>query len=375
VVTELQVAKLVAGGEGLCFLDGKSVFVPGVLPDERVRVHLIESRKDFSRGIVEEVLMASSKRVDPPCALHGICGGCDWLHVSLAEQHVQKAAILKESLRRVGRIPRESVQVVAGLALGCRNRAQIHAAPGGRLGYMGGRSNTIVTVDTCPIVSPPIDELFAGRLTPPVGLDRFTVFSDGEWVALEGVDDDRDLAVWVCGRKIAFSVGCFFQPNLAVLEILLPWALEGLEGKVAADLYCGVGLFGAALAERFAKVIAVESNSSSVAFARRNITGAEHEFHPMSVEQWITSGASRARIDTVVVDPPRAGLSAEVIGWLNAAAPPKLVYVSCNPVTLARDLGRLVAGGFSIEDMRIFDFYPQTSHLETVAKLSWVDKT
>jgi 23S rRNA (uracil1939-C5)-methyltransferase len=204
----------------------------------------------------------------------------------------------------------------------------------------------------------------------PGGLDRFVVFSNGEWVAGEGIDDDRELSVPVLGAPISFSVGCFFQGNLAVLDSLASFALDGLAGDTAADLYCGVGIFGALLGARFKRITAVESSSLSVSFARRNIRGPESDFFPMTVEQWIQSGGARDRPDAVIVDPPRAGLGPEVRQHLCALKSPRLIYVSCNPATLARDLGQLVRAGYALEDLRVFDFYPQTSHIETVARLS-----
>jgi 23S rRNA (uracil1939-C5)-methyltransferase len=116
--------------------------------------------------------------------------------------------------------------------------------------------------------------------------------------------------------------------------------------------------------------VCVEQSATSLAHARRNVTGADNEFHPMSVEQWIASGGAPRAFDAVVVDPPRIGLGPEVRDWLNAAKPRTLVYVSCNPVTLARDLGQLCTGGFVLNDLKLFDFYPQTSHIEAVARLS-----
>ncbi len=156
-----------------------------------------------------------------------------------------------------------------------------------------------------------------------------------------------------------------------MLPALVTWAREGLLGDVAADLYAGVGLFGAFLSESFSRIICVESSAMSLSYARRNVPGAANEFHPMSVEDWIAGGAPAGRtpLDAVVVDPPRTGLGPAVRAWLREAAPRRLVYVSCNPVTLARDLGELVAGGFVLDDLRLFDFYPQTSHVEAVAKL------
>ena len=366
----LSIVKLVAGGEGLAFLDGKAVFVPGVLPGELVDVTIDEHHRDFDRAVLAAVLQPSPHRVTPGCRYAGSCGGCDWLHISYEEQLRQKVSIAREALRRTGRIERETLEIAPSPAFASRNRAQIHRAEPG-LGYMGAGSHRLITVERCPIVAPAVDRLFSGAAPAPAGLDRFTAFGADEWLAVEGRDDDRDLRVTVAGREILFSVGCFFQSNLAVLPALVTWAREGLLGDVAADLYAGVGLFGAFLSESFSRIICVESSAMSLSYARRNVPGAANEFHPMSVEDWIAGGAPAGRtpLDAVVVDPPRTGLGPVVRAWLREAAPRRLVYVSCNPVTLARDLGELVAGGFVLDDLRLFDFYPQTSHVEAVAKL------
>ena len=370
-MTELSIARLVAGGDGLGFIDGKAVFVSGVLPGERVSIRIAQRRGDYDRAVLLEVLEASPHRVTPGCRFAGICGGCDWLHISHEEQLRQKVSIVTEAMRRTGHIEREEPVIEPSEPWRSRNRAQVHRGPAGSLGYMGARSAEVVAVDACPIVAPAIERLFRGEAKPPTGLERFTVFGDDEMLAVEGGDDHRDLAVDVSGRRILFSVGCFFQSNLAALRKLVPWALEGCAGGSAADLYCGVGLFGSFLAPRFERIICVESSAMSLAYARRNVASGAHEFYPMSVEQWIQSGAAQGGLDAVVVDPPRAGLGAEVREWLVRNPPRRLVYVSCNPVTLARDLGALTApGGLTLDDLRLFDFYPQTSHGEAVARLT-----
>ncbi len=378
-MTDLVVEKLVAGGEGLGFVDGKAVFVRGVLPGERVRVRLRQSRRDYERAELSEILEPSPHRDVPRCRIAGHCGGCDWMHIRYEQQLALKVEIVSEALRRTGGFDLEgalapgALQIEPSPPLASRNRAQVHRDTAGRLGYMGVRSDRIVPADRCPIVAPPIEAVLRGEIAAPEGLDRFTVWSDGMSTAVEGRDDERDLTVSVCGRQLLFSVGCFFQSNLAVLERLVPWAIEGLDGGAAApwraaDLYAGVGMFGAFLAARGARVSCVESSTLSLAYARRNVGGAA-ELHPMSVESWIISGAAREPFDAVVADPPRPGLSPEVRAWLCARPPRRLRYVSCNPVTLARDLGALVAGGYVLEGLRLFDFYPQTSHIEAVARL------
>ena len=366
---EFVIEKLVAGGEGLGLVDGKAVFVPGALPGEKVRVRLTERRKDFDRASLLDVIEASPSRQPPPCVLAGVCGGCDWLHIRYEEQLLQKASIVRESFRRVGRFPWDEITIHSGPSLGYRNRVQIHRDAAGKLGFMAAGSQRIVPVTTCPISDPAINRVFAEPGVAPSDLTRFTVWGQGESLAIEGVDDERDLRVSVQGREIVFSVGCFFQSNLSILSQVVPFVTHGLTGEAAADLYCGVGLFGAFLAERFSRMTFVESSSLGLSYARRNVPGPSSDFYPMSVEQWIESGAAKGAFDAVVVDPPRVGLSPDVRQWLSRTKPSHLVYVSCNPVTLARDLGELTRAGFAITEVGLFDFFPQTSHVETVAKL------
>ncbi|MGA2763258.1 MAG: TRAM domain-containing protein [Spirochaetia bacterium] len=366
---EILIEKLVAGGDGLGFLDGKAVFVPGVLPGERVRVRLGQRRRDFDRAALVDVINASPGRQSPPCSLAGVCGGCDWLHIRSEEQAARKVDIMREAFQRVGQFAWKEIGVETGPDLAYRNRVQIHRDHAGRLGFMSAGSERVVPVATCPVSVGSINRLFADPGRAPADRDRFTAWGDDETLAVEGLDDERDLEVRVLGKSVIFSVACFFQSNLSMLSKLLPFALEGLSGKAAADLYCGVGLFGAFLADRFERVTAVESSSLSMSYARRNIPDDRGDFYPVNMEQWVETDAARRPLDAVVVDPPRAGLGPEVCRWLRGAAPSRLVYVSCDPVTLARDLGELVRDRFTMDEVRIFDFYPQTSHVETVARL------
>ena len=370
-IVEVTVERLVAGGEGLARRDGKALFVAGVLPGERAAVRLVESRKDFDRAELAELLQQSPDRVSPACPLAGRCGGCDWLHVAHAAQLGLKRAIVRETLRRTGRIERGEPPLEPGPALAYRNRVQLHRHPAGGLGYREAAGHRVVETRACPVAVPAINAFLANPPAPEsIGLDRFTVFGDASRAACEGRDDDRDLSAAVAGRGISFSVGCFFQSNLAVLQDLAPHAAASAgSGGAVADLYAGVGLFSALVAGRFDRVVAVESSARSLSFAARNAAPDALEAFPMTVEQWISAGAAGGPFDAVIVDPPRPGLGGEVRTWLVSAQPRTLVYVSCNPVTLARDLGELARGGFTVDDLRLFDFTPQTSHVEAVAVL------
>jgi 23S rRNA (uracil1939-C5)-methyltransferase len=375
---DLTIEKLIAGGDGLGFINGMAVFVAGTIPGEKVRVRVTERHKDYCRSALVEVISPSPSRQTPPCALAGICGGCDWLHIRYEDQLEGKVEITREALRRVGGIERGRIEIEPGFPLGYRSRVRVHRDERGMLGFMGFRSSRVVPVRTCPVAAPGINRVFPSlRSAEPSskGPSRFTVFSGGERVAIEGLDDGDDLEVTVCGKRIVFSIQCFFQSNLGMLEKLVPFAVAGLKGEEgahggeAADLYCGVGVFSVHMAPLFRKIIAVESDPRSLSYAGRNLAGSGGECHALPVERWIETEAEGLSFDAVLADPPRAGFSRQVKEYLVTRKPKRLVYVSCNPVTLARDLGFLVRGGFRVLDLRLFDFFPQTSHVESVAWL------
>jgi 23S rRNA (uracil1939-C5)-methyltransferase len=386
-ILDLSVEKLVPGGEGLARHEGKVVFVPGALPGERVRARLVESRKDYARAEIAALLLPSPDRADPPCPLAGRCGGCDWQHLSRDAQLRHKISLAADALRRVGGVEWPGLDIEAGKPWGYRNRAQLHAAPGGRLGFKARGGAEVVPAAACPVADPALDALLARGIRPgqePRGGGRYPArylaWGAGGKGALApetgsgGSEPARaEIAAEVLGKVIRFDLRCFFQSNVEMLERLLPWALDGLAGGTAMDLYCGAGLFGAFLADRFRRVVAVEENPAALEWARRNIPGDGHLFLEGRLEDLAAAGlldGAGAAPEAVVVDPPRPGLDPAVRAWLAAARPPRLVYVSCNPVTLARDLKDLLASGYRLDALRLFDFYPQTAHVEAAARLS-----
>jgi 23S rRNA (uracil1939-C5)-methyltransferase len=367
---EMTIEKLVAGGDGLGFRDGKAVFVPGVLPGERVSVEIVESRTDFSRAVLRGIVSPSPGRREPACALAGVCGGCNWLHMDYETQLEQKKAIALETLRRTGGISLETIDIEPGAPLGYRSRLQVHRGDDGALGFMGLRSHSVVPVERCPVAEPTAGRVFSAP--PAVGADRFTVFGYAGSFACEGAPGAEEAAVEVSGARLVFSVRCFFQSNVPVLERLVAF-LMGELGEAAwrgraADLYCGVGVFGVHLAGTFDGVTAVESDKLSIQYAKRNIPRGKNKFYATPLENWVRMKESGVPFSAVVVDPPRTGLARKVREYLAASRPPVLVYVSCNPVTLSRDLVSL-SESFTLKRLKLFDFYPQTSHIEAAAVL------
>jgi 23S rRNA (uracil1939-C5)-methyltransferase len=375
-ILKLRIEKLVAGGDGLAFHEGKAVFVPLSLPGETVMAALSQERRDYSQATVLELLEPSRYRVKPPCPIYGDCGGCNLQHLAYPRQVEEKALIVSEAFRRTGKIEREDIAAVPSLPFAYRNRMQLHFTSEGRVGFMRRSSSELVEAPGCPVAARPIQEWIESRagssrgyeeLKPYIlGKDRFLAFGYGEEAWIEG---ERGIVeVRVAGEPIRFHIKGFFQSNLYLLDYFVPDALAGLEGGSAADLYCGVGLFGRFLAKNFNRVTCVEHNPFALDLAKQNVPGRENDFQALPVEDWVRSQGAKKRFDCVVVDPPRTGLSAPVRAWLGKSRPPILVYVSCDPVTLARDAAELLRSGYALESIKAFDFYPQTGHVECHAR-------
>jgi 23S rRNA (uracil1939-C5)-methyltransferase len=372
----MRIEKLIPGGNGMGRHEGRVVFVSGVLPGEDVVVEIVEAKKDFARARLVSVEKPSPERVTPPCELAGVCGGCDWLHIDPAAQARLKVELARESLQRMGGFGWPGLTIETGAALGYRNRVQIHTDRSGGAGFLGRGGHDFVRVAECPVAHPALAPVFAEKPAsgrPP----RFLAYghTDGSGqprLAREDVDPNAEIIVRILDRDIAFPLRGFFQSNLEMTARLIPFALEGLSGRAALDLYSGVGLFGAFLKDHFEHVVCVEYNRHALAYARRNV-GEKGVFVTEALEMVVgtpeDNPLDRVSPQAAVIDPPREGLDKAVRAWLVGKPVPLLVYVSCNPVTLARDLKELLAGPYELEDMRLFDFYPQTSHIEAVARL------
>ena len=374
----LTIQHLVAGGDGLGFLDGLAVFVPLAAPGDVLSVRIREVRKDYAKAEILELIETSPQRVTPVCPLYGECGGCNLMHLPYEVQTATRLGIFMEAFRRAGMdagsLPRD-VGLLSSSPFGYRNRAQFHHGPGGMVGYARRSSNAIIAVRDCPILVQNLRD-WLGTIKPgsagsgsgtqmPAGKSRFVAFGSTERVWLEG--RDTEVQVEVGGKSFLFNIQGFFQSNLTMLDQLVATVCDGMSGARAADLYAGIGLFGAFLKDRFDRVVCVEQDIQAVGYACRNV-GRDADFAASDMEAWTASTQAKASYDYVVVDPPRTGLAPAVRAWLGRLKPPVIGYVSCDPVSLARDAAVLVASGYHMEQARIFDFYPQTAHVESYVR-------
>jgi 23S rRNA (uracil1939-C5)-methyltransferase len=380
---DVHIDKWVYGGEGLARIDGRVVLVPSVLPGEAAR---IDAGDDVHARLLE-VLEPAPERVAPLCPLFTICGGCHYQHAPYEFQLARKVEILREQLQRVGKIKFEGeIDVLSGPSLGYRNRAQFRIAKG-KIGYLAARSHELVPVEgECPISSPRLNQALAEMRERqkdsrfPRFVQSLEIFTNESDVQINVIEAEHPVARrfydW-CESKQAIdyqttfgvfrvSSRSFFQVNRFLVEKLVEAALpEG--GESALDLYAGVGLFALPMARRFRSVTAVESGSSAAHDLAFNASRAELDvkMEQARVEDHL------ARLQTtpefVLADPPRAGLGKDVVGHLLRLAPPRVTIVSCDPATLARDLAGL--SGYRIDSLTLVDLFPQTYHLETVARL------
>src|SRR5579863_1378262 len=425
----LSIEKLIYGGEGLAHADGNTVFVPYVLPGEQVSAAVRTRKKTLIHAALKEVKQPSSHRVAAPCPHFGVCGGCHYQHIDIAEQVRQKKEILRETLSRLGGVSWDgSIEEHTAEPFAYRNRAQwaFRDALPRAFGYFLPESAHILPIDACPVLSPGLAGLFAklqnmarDNSLPPDILE-VEAFADSEDVkfamniaferfpkplkdlnaefrealpqleSLLLLDQSKDrfeltgpgfLVQQAGGFRFRVSHLSFFQVNRFLIEDLLQTMVASAKGESALDLYAGVGFFTLPLAKSFKRVVAVDANLAAMRDLQLNAetAGVAVISHNAHAEEFLRK--TEEKPDFISLDPPRSGLGAEAAAKMAALGAAEIVYLSCDPSTLARDLAVLTgtarkgsvepASGFryQIIQMHLFDLFPQTFHIETLVRL------
>jgi 23S rRNA (uracil1939-C5)-methyltransferase len=429
---DVTIEKLIYGGEGLAHHEGATVFVPFVLPGEIAGITPVEQKKKFIRARLDKMLTPSAARIMAKCPHFGVCGGCDYQHISYEPQLEFKKEILRETLRRIGRIdwPGE-IEAHASPPWTYRNRAQWKVRPldsgaetdplerpDGKtklgIGYFRANTTALCAVETCEIVSPLLlktllalrKALLDGEL--PRGLREIEAFANAsdsqllltatfsgfpsraaehaqtfrrivpEITSVLFHDPTRDrmelygpgyIEYEVAGTSYRVGHFSFFQVNKFLAETLVHEVVgREQDGRMALDLFAGVGLFSIPLAEKFEKVLSIESNPAATRDLESNMRGnGAIEARTADVDRFLAR--SKERPELVILDPPRAGMTREAMQRLAKMAPARITYVSCDPPTLARDLTILLASGYRCAEVHLIDLFPQTFHMETVIRL------
>ena len=343
----LDVQDVAFGGKGVARHDGKVVFVPFTIPGEKVTARVRRQKKNFAEADLISVDEPSPDRVAPPCPYFGNCGGCQYQHIAYPRQLAIKAAQVEQTLRRVGRLNEVPMRPIipAPDPFGYRNRIRVHAA-NGAAGFFGQDGHTIVDIEKCAIASPVVNEALREL--------RRSGVRDGDY------------------SLRARGGGPFFeQTNPAVTREMLALVHANVRRGQALllDAYCGAGLFAKHLAELFENVVGIEENSQAIEKARRSMRPHESYIEGDVSDRLgeILAIHDPART-TVLLDPPATGIAPRVIELLLAAAPVEIIYVSCNPATLARDLGALGAA-YRIKAVTPLDMFPQTAEIEVVVEM------
>jgi len=425
----LSIEKLVYGGDGLAHAEGNTIFVPYVLPGEEVRAATRKRQKKLLWADLLEVTSPAKERDAPRCPHFQKCGGCHYQHISAAEQLRVKKEILRETLSRLGGVSWDG-EIVEHVAepFGYRNRAQWAVRQGmpHALGYFLPESSVILPIDECPVLSPLLAKTFlklqdltrSGAL--PAGVQEIEAFADsadekiGLNVAFDKfpapaeqltmtlrealpqieslllLDQKKNkfelsgpgyLTQKAGGYEYRVSHLSFFQVNRFLIENLLRTIIENANGGYALDLFAGVGFFTVPLAKTFKNVVSVDANLAATRDLRANaeLAGVTLTAHNEHVEEFLKK--TNEAPDFVVLDPPRAGLGAPAAKLLAELGADEIVYLSCDPSTLARDLAVLTnssrmpkdipASGnrYGITEMHLFDLFPQTFHIETLVRL------
>ncbi len=414
----VRIEKPVYGGASLARIEGKAVFVPLTLPGEQVRIRVVEEKRGYATAEAEEIVSPAAERITPACRHFGACGGCSYQHTNYETQLGFKQAILRETLERAGVGVPVEIEVLSGEPWHYRNRIRLAFDAAENLGYRGRRSHAVVPIQECPIAAPILikaalafrDVLRAAE--PAMRPNELSLFCNAdesavltslfiarpskvrfeelmqawhekvpELVGAELLVEDRDrepartLARWGA-NSLAYRAaesdyrvdqGSFFQVNRWLVDAMVERVSADRRGKLAWDLFAGVGLFARKLAESFERVVAVESAPASIAALRENLKGKPGEAIQAETLSFLGRQKSE-RPDLITLDPPRTGLGAETTAQLARIGAPAIVYVSCDPATLARDLRALTASHV-IESLALVDLFPQTFHLETVVEL------
>lgn len=356
-------------------IEGKVTFIEGALPGELVELEYQKRRKDFDEARCVRVLEPHALRAVPPCPHYGICGGCNLQHAAISLQREMKQGVVHDLFRRLARIALpESWPMHGGSPWGYRHRARFVKGTQG-WGFRRAQSHEILPIRSCPVLCDALNQAICQFPDLPSG-SELQVFVDtqGQWkfwhTGMAGhIADTQFIALKE--KVVQADAQVFFQSNMELAPMLLDAVLGELaripNRRLAVDLFSGVGVFASFLQDHFDQVVAVEWNEGCLRHARNNL-GKHCVFHSSSAEDYLHS-QNPGSVDLLVVDPPRAGLSPEVRQALTISRPSCMVYVSCDPVTLARDVGEFVRNGFKLERIEAFDFYPQTDHLEMLAVL------
>jgi 23S rRNA (uracil1939-C5)-methyltransferase len=377
----VKIEKLVFGGDGISRTPDGVIFVSDVCAGETANVEITGKKANtfFARPV--SITNPSSSRRISPCKYSGKCGGCNWLHIQYDEQLKSKQEVVRDCFTRIGKIPNlPSVELISGPERNCRIRTQLqlNRAPLSA-GFCKKKSNEIIRIDSCMMLVESLDSLLINQdkilleTRVDAGQIKAIAGSDGSVASNPVIPgySSFQTTITISNKTFLVNGDSFFQSNVFLLKTLSLWVAAAIKGDSVADLYGGLGFFSVLSAHLFKNGILVENDPALTTAARQNFVKNNIQnvkTVTSSAEDFLNSRDTRPGLfDTIIVDPPRHGLGPEVFAGLKKTMAPVIIYVSCNPSTIARDAGILTREcGYEIERAALFDMNPNTYHVETV---------
>lgn len=392
--------KLVFGGNTLAKCDNKTVFIPYSLPGETLSVNIVQHKNDYDNAEILKIITPSEHRVQPPCKYYGLCGGCNMMHIDTEYQRILRKQMLCDTFAQFKIDISDKIEIINGNDFNYRSRFQFTDG-----GLSQKNTNNIIKIENCCCADKTINDFLVNTTPDNRPKGRIHIFGSDkltsqEKIKLETLNDiprnsgvklkgkgkikkikenhyfsgtvlspENQLTVNLNGKNITFDVRGFFQSNLEVFEKVLKLICDSLPtGNRVMDIYSGCGSISAFLADKFNHVTLVEHNRDAIVFAEQNMAGTNHTSFGLSGAAWVkTCAPSLPAFDACVVDPPRSGMEKEVLDYLCKSKIPFIRSLSCDPVTHARDAEKLIKAGYKLEKIYLLDFYPHTSHIESLA--------
>jgi 23S rRNA (uracil1939-C5)-methyltransferase len=394
---ELDITTVAFGGDGIGRVDNFVVFVPFVIEGERVEVEIVEVKRRYATADLVRVITSSPQRVEPRCPYYMKCAGCQYQHVAYGHQLELKRRQIRDVFERIGKIANPPIEAVVGSPREYHYRNKIVVHGPGKPGFWTTRGRSIIGIEQCPIACEKVNATLAEVCRQLLENVHLTIRSNSErevWVYTEsrraGSELDEaeagakaaippaTITETILGKALRVPLGSFFQVNHEVVELALGHARKIFAAsgcKILVDAYCGVGLFALMLGDLAAHVYGIEEDAKAIQAANENAQQlglTRYDFYPGKTERLLFYTLRQCNPDDtcLILDPPRSGCAPVVLKTLREQRPRKIIYVSCAPPMLARDIKQLVAHGYQLERVTPFDMFPQTAHCEAVAELT-----
>jgi tRNA/tmRNA/rRNA uracil-C5-methylase (TrmA/RlmC/RlmD family) len=390
---ELDITTVAFGGDGIGRVDNFVIFVPFVIEGERVEVEIVEVKRRYATADLVRVITPSPRRVEPRCPYYMKCAGCQYQHIDYPQQLELKRNQIRDVFQRIGGIAEPPIEPVIGSLkpYAYRNKIVVHGP--GQPGFWTVRGRSIIAIDRCPIARDEINEKLSGPLAVDKHLTIRCNSAGNVWTFTEPAPDELIEEV-VLDKTLQVPLGSFFQVNADVIALALEHVRKIFSSsgcKIVVDAYCGVGLFALMLADFAQHVYGIEEDVRAIKAANENAQRlglSNYDFYAGQTErllfytlrQCLPAEASAkagqpavaGKLDEtlLILDPPRSGCGKPVLKTLREQKPQKILYVSCAPAMLARDVKELLAHGYRLERVTPFDMFPQTAHCEAVAELT-----